>query len=81
MITTDCGIHSPEIAYLENGRNGFITPQDTAAYVACVVHLLGDEGLRQMIAANAMADARKYTLEQIVENFADGVLRAVKGEE
>jgi glycosyltransferase involved in cell wall biosynthesis len=26
LITTDCGIHSPEIAYLENGKNGLMVP-------------------------------------------------------
>lgn len=36
IITTDCGIHSPEIDYLRQGENGFMTANSIKAYVAQV---------------------------------------------
>ncbi len=78
MLTTDCKIHSPEIAYLENGRNGFMTANRLDEYVACAGKLFTDDALRRQVAGQAMEDAKKYTLEQMVENFANGVLRAVR---
>ena len=40
MVTTDCRIHSPEIVYLENGRNGIMTDNTIEAYVVHVLSLL-----------------------------------------
>jgi hypothetical protein len=38
---------------------------------------MGD-GSRWQVAEQAAEDAKKYTLEQMVENFAEGILRALK---
>ncbi len=78
MITTDCKIYSPEIAYLEDGRNGFMTANRLDDYVACAGKLFTDDGLRLQVAGQAMEDANKYTLEQMVENFARGIMNALR---
>ena len=73
MLTTNCGIHSPEIAYLENGRNGVMTEDDLEAYAHACIRLLRDpEGLSHLRAGCA-ASADKYTVENMVRRFADGI--------
>jgi glycosyltransferase involved in cell wall biosynthesis len=39
MVTTDCRIHSPEIAYLEHGVNGLMTPNSLERYVEATSRL------------------------------------------
>ncbi len=78
MVTTDCGIHSPEIAYLENGRNGVIVPNKQEEYVKCVAGLFDDTLRRERLKLNCLKDAQKYTLDNMVNNFCNGILLAFK---
>ena len=80
MITTDCGIHSPEIAYLESGRNGIMTPDNLEAYVDAVERIFKDDSMRNQMASACIEDARKYTLEKMVENFTQGIIQALQHE-
>lgn len=77
LITTDCGIHSPEISYLRSGHNGIMTADDPLAYADAVERLLTDEPFREMLASNCRADAKRYTLENMVKNFTSGILSAL----
>lgn len=77
MLTTDCGLHSPEIAYLDSGRNGLMTANLLGDYVQASVGLLRDgERLRAMRAA-CLADAGRYTLAQMSTRFTQGVVSAL----
>ena len=73
MLTTDCGIHSPEIAYLENGVNGEMTADDLIAYVEASVRLMRDPQALEALRAGCVASAREYTVENMAQRFADGV--------
>jgi L-malate glycosyltransferase len=77
MITTDCGIHSPEIAYLRSGENGLMTPDNLDAFAQAVASLLGDPialaGMRQA----CVASARDFRIENMVDRFADGIVTAL----
>jgi len=53
LLTTDCGLHSPEIAYLESGRNGVMTPDAVDAYAAKVAALLTDGARRETMGGHA----------------------------
>jgi len=77
MITTDCGIHSPEIAYLESGRNGIMTPDNLDAYVSAVENLLVNDQLREQISSACAEDAKRYSLDKMVDNFCEGILKAL----
>jgi L-malate glycosyltransferase len=79
MITTDCGNHGPEIAYLENGVNGVMTADDLNAFVEASVRLLRDTRLLGTLRAGCIASAREYTVENMARRFADGVANAVVG--
>lgn len=73
MITTDCGNHGPEIAYLENGVNGVMTVDDLDAYVEASVRLLRDTQALDGLCAGCAASAKEYTVENMARRFADGV--------
>jgi len=77
MLTTDCGLHSPEIAYLDSGRNGQMTPNTPDAFVEASVALLQDAPRRAALAAQCRADAERYTLANMSQRFTEGVLGAL----
>jgi hypothetical protein len=76
FATTDCGIHSPEIAYLTNGVNGIISEPTESAFSAGVLELMQSVDLAT-IKQNAATDGEKYSIESMARNFADGVLKAL----
>ena len=43
MVTTDCKIHSPEIAYLKSGRNGLMIADSEEAFIEGVERLLKND--------------------------------------
>jgi glycosyltransferase involved in cell wall biosynthesis len=79
IITTSYPYHSPEIAYLESGRNGLIVHdwENTTAYAEAVVSVLRDEGLRTRLARGAQETAKLYTVEEMVDRFCEGVFAAL----
>lgn len=77
MLTTDCGIHSPEIAYLESGVNGVIVADDLNAYVEVSVRLLRDARALDTLRAGCVASAQEYTVEKMARRFADGIAHAL----
>ncbi|MEI8283829.1 MAG: glycosyltransferase family 4 protein [bacterium] len=79
MVTTAYPYHSPEIDYLKNGVNGIMVEdwKNPAAYARAVIDLFRDEPRRQKIIEAGKADAEIYTIENMAENFADGILKAL----
>lgn len=78
LITTDCGNHGPEIAYLENGINGVMTADDLNAYVEAGVRLLRNAQELERLRAGCVTAAREYTVENMAQRFADGVVRCLE---
>jgi glycosyltransferase involved in cell wall biosynthesis len=78
LITTDCGLHSPEIAYLESGQNGLMTADTVQAFSGACSGLLADsEALRRMGEA-AKACASIYNIQHMTQRFGDGILAALE---
>ena len=77
IVTSDCGLHGPEIAYLRVGENGLVAPQGSAGFANVVTALLRDSAQRDRMAAVARRDASHYTLEHMVERFCRGVAMAL----
>jgi len=73
MITMGLETQFPEFAYLEDGRNGFVTPCDIESYAATVIKLLDDPQRILRARAQCLADAGRYTLERMVDAFVDGI--------
>lgn len=80
MVTTDLTYHSPEFEYLRDGENGLVVADaDSAdAYAAAVTRVLTDDDLLARLAAAGAADARLYTIENMADRFAQGVLMALR---
>jgi glycosyltransferase involved in cell wall biosynthesis len=78
MITTDCGFHSPEIAYLESGKNGLMVSVDVEEYVSEVMRLFADDGSMAAMIAAGREDAQRYSLDTMAENFCNGISLALK---
>lgn len=73
MVTTDCGLHSPEIAYLSVGVNGEMTANTEAAFVSKVVRVLSDPFYRMRLRRGCAESAQRYTVANMATNFAQGV--------
>ena len=78
LVTTDCRLHGPEIAYLQSGVNGLMTQDSLAAFIEGAEALLGDPKAREFIGAHAAQCAARHTLENMVRNFGNGMLAALK---
>lgn len=81
VITTNFPYHSPEIAYLEEGRNGIMVRpwQDVNAYAAAVIGLLSGPPERCAAMSTAAREiASHYTIAAMAERFAGGVVQALR---
>jgi L-malate glycosyltransferase len=77
LLTTDCGIHSPEIAYLDSGKNGLMTPDEPKAFADAAAWLLADDQACRQMGENCRRDAEKFSIENMVANFSAGILDAL----
>jgi glycosyltransferase involved in cell wall biosynthesis len=80
IVTTDISIHSPEIIYLENGINGVMTENSLEAYVSEIVGLCKDKAYRDRLVDGCRKAREKYTIENMVNRFAEGIIIALSGE-
>lgn len=80
MITTAFPYHSPEIAYLENGRNGLIVQdwENPQSYADAVADLLSNPERLGEMSCEAQRISSTYTIEAMAQRFADGVLEALR---
>ncbi|QHT67124.1 glycosyltransferase family 4 protein [Rhodocytophaga rosea] len=77
-ITTTYPYHSPEIEYLEHNINGIITEDNVQAYANAVVELLQADDQRKKLVEGCRISAGKYTVEQMAENFANGIIKCLQ---
>lgn len=80
IVTTDCGIHSPEIAYLESGKNGLMVPDRNASFVEGVCRLFEDREMREALSTTVQENADRYSLDRMVANFTQGIMQALQSE-
>jgi glycosyltransferase involved in cell wall biosynthesis len=80
LVTVDLDLHSPEIEYLVNGVNGVCLPAGTTskAYAEAVVELLDDPARLETLREGCREAAATYTLDAMVERYADGLLQALE---
>ena len=75
LVTTDCGVHSPEISYLRHGTNGLMTPPDSKNFARAVIDILSNDALAAILRAGAAQSAEDYNMSAMVGRFCDGVQR------
>jgi L-malate glycosyltransferase len=77
LVTTATARHSPEVAYLRNGENGILTEESVEGYGNAVLDIISDAERLQSMKALAKSDGERYTLENMVLRFADGIESAL----
>ena len=81
LFTTECGIHSPEIAYLESGMNGVSTADDVEAYSDAVISALMDPQTLSSLRVGALASAGSYSIERMAQRFSAGICACLSSRE
>lgn len=79
LVTTDIGIHGPEISYLQHQVNGLKTGDDLQTYADAASNLLRDESLLTTLRSGCEQAATVYTVENMVTNFAEGIGLCLEG--
>ncbi|MCX7205356.1 MAG: glycosyltransferase family 4 protein [Proteobacteria bacterium] len=74
MFTTDCGLHSPEVVYLKNGVNGYISANTMADYVESVVYYIQNADKLAEMQKACIQSAAYFSVENMAKNFADGIM-------
>lgn len=77
LITTKAAKHGPEVAYLVDGVNGLYAGDTADSYADAVLGLLNDPERLNAMKRAALADANRYSLESMVDNFAVGIEKAL----
>ncbi|MBT9568224.1 MAG: glycosyltransferase family 4 protein [Thiobacillus sp.] len=77
MITTAESRHGPEVAYLKNGANGLVVQGGPDRYADAVIGLFNERTKLDAVKQAALRDAEHYTLDNMVERFAEGIARCV----
>lgn len=78
MITMAESQHGPEISYLVDAYNGYLTGNSPAAYAEAVIKLYYEKAAYKAICAQALLDSEKYTVEQMALNFISGIERCLE---
>lgn len=78
LITTSTETHGPESSYLEHGINGLVSDVSVEAYAHTIAGYLEDAALRERLRAECAHSAQRYTLANMVERFAQGILASAR---
>ncbi|PST84761.1 group 1 glycosyl transferase [Pedobacter yulinensis] len=77
MITTSYEFHGPEFEYLKDEMNGMITDNNLTDYISCIKKLLDAPSQVERLKDGCRESRSLYTVEQMVQNFAEGVVKAL----
>jgi glycosyltransferase involved in cell wall biosynthesis len=77
MITTNQSTHSPEIEYLINYDNGVMTDNSLDSFVEASISVMFSKELKERLMQGCVRGAERYTLENMIRNFSDGILKAI----
>ena len=72
--------HSPEIAYVRDGVNGWIVPDDIDQMAAACHRLLTDADLRQRMSEQARLTASRSDVQEVASRLLNSALRARDGQ-
>jgi glycosyltransferase involved in cell wall biosynthesis/peptidoglycan/xylan/chitin deacetylase (PgdA/CDA1 family) len=78
LIATRLPIHGPEMEYLEEGRNGIITAHSPETYAGAIVRLVSRPEELRMLREGARRSAEKYSIQAMVGNFTEGIVRCLQ---
>lgn len=74
IITTANKLHSVEIDYLINFENGLMCNDNIDDYANSIINVCQNKELRKKLQVGCSIAAEKYTIENMAQNFAEGIL-------
>ena len=77
IVTTENEWHSVECEYLEAGRNSIFSMNTVEAHAEAISQLVTNSALRDRLAAECARDAAGYSIEEMADRFATGVVAAL----
>ncbi|MCD2448862.1 glycosyltransferase family 4 protein [Methylicorpusculum oleiharenae] len=77
MVTTFTARHGPEIAYLKDGENGLVVKGGVDDYADAIIGLLLNPSYYMQLKAGALNGSKRYTLQNMVDSFANGIERCL----
>ena len=79
VVTEASPFHSPEFEYLEDGLNAIVLPNRASAadYAGALLDALRDPPRMSRLRSGCAGSAAVYTLDAMIENYADGVESAL----
>jgi glycosyltransferase involved in cell wall biosynthesis len=78
LVTTDYQFRTPEIEYVESGKNGIVAGNSMDTFVDDAVRVLNSQSMRMTLKEGCRQAASQYTLETMVSRFAGGIQQAVE---
>ena len=78
LITTENRLHSPEISYLINYENGIMTGNTLEDYSGAIIRAANDTRLQEQMKKGCMQARKRYTIENMAENFYLGVKKILE---
>lgn len=76
MITSDCGMHSPEVSYLKD-ENGIMTENSVDDYAKACIALFKEPDRLLRLQLGAVAAASVYSIDTMAERFVRGISTAL----
>src|SRR5271165_1403886 len=73
LLVTDLPTHPPEISYVINGENGYVSQHNAGAFAASIVHPLSEPGRMERLRKGARESSARYTIEAMIDNFSAGI--------
>jgi glycosyltransferase involved in cell wall biosynthesis len=78
LITTNVESHGPESSYLEHDINGLVSEPTVESYAKTIARYLKDSALRTRLRTECANAAQRYTLNNMVERFASGIMTSAR---
>lgn len=81
LVTTQYAFHSPEVEYLENGRNGIMTKDNVDDYCEAVLRILSDPKAIESLKEGCRISAGRYSMGRMIESFTEGIIKCLDSAE
>jgi glycosyltransferase involved in cell wall biosynthesis len=78
-IVTDQRATNPEIEYLVPGVTGLVTGDDPCLFADAVLDLFADKLRLEGMSEAASQESHQYSIENMADNFAHGIVSCLRG--
>jgi len=73
LITTKNRLHSPEITYLQNRKNGIITENTKEDFGKAIMDFVKDADLQNTMIEGCRKAREEFTIENMAKNYLEGI--------